>query len=217
MRLLIVNLLAVALVVFSAGFASAYEMRMVPAGSTGTGNDIGDTFTFEIYLDTQVASEVYSFAVGIQFDESLIRYNGGASDGYYPLYTAGAGMVAGTWLVPVADPPSIFVGQSNLLNIEWVSNTWPNIGAETTATATNQYLATVTFEAIGAGSSVLDFSFDAPSNSFFISDGLGGVQDVQGSVAAVGSTAINIVPEPTTALLIGLGLMGLGVAGRNRA
>ncbi|HIL80307.1 MAG TPA: PEP-CTERM sorting domain-containing protein, partial [Myxococcales bacterium] len=31
-----------------------------------------------------------------------------------------------------------------------------------------------------------------------------------------GAGGVNIIPEPTTALLVGLGLAGLGVAGRRR-
>jgi hypothetical protein len=32
-----------------------------------------------------------------------------------------------------------------------------------------------------------------------------------------GSGSVNVIPEPTTALLVGLGLAGLGVAGRRKA
>jgi hypothetical protein len=225
MRLLIVNLLATALVLFSAGFASAYQLRLVPL--SGAGGLIGDTFGFEVYLDTQTQSGIYSSVVGIVFDESVLSYRAdlSASDAYYPLYTpSGMSFVS---LIPlgcvglecsgVGIAPEIFVGQSNLLNIGWTSNSWPTAGGETIASGTNVYLSTVFFEAIGAGNSGIDFGFVAASNSFVISDGLGGLTDITASVATQGSTSINIVPEPTTALLIGLGLMGLGVAGRNRA
>ena len=48
-------------------------------------------------------------------------------------------------------------------------------------------------------------------------DGLGGVFGTElNGTTSYGTFAINVIPEPTTASLLGLGLLGLSIAGRNR-
>jgi hypothetical protein len=48
-------------------------------------------------------------------------------------------------------------------------------------------------------------------------DGLGGVFNTQlNGTTSFGVFTINVIPEPTTASLLGLGLLGLSIAGRNR-
>ena len=44
----------------------------------------------------------------------------------------------------------------------------------------------------------------------------GGFADITGSLSYAGAGSVTIVPEPTTALLIGLGLVGLGAVRHGR-
>ena len=69
--------------------------------------------------------------------------------------------------------------------------------------------STIIFDVIGTGTTVLTYGLrtgDAITSSTTYNPLTGAL--------TFGSVTINVIPEPGTALLMGLGLMGLGVAGR---
>jgi len=69
--------------------------------------------------------------------------------------------------------------------------------------AQNQLVATLTFRAVGAGTTTI---------GYFLALGDTGAQ---GNGTVVGApVTVTVIPEPGTALLMGLGLAGLGLAGR---
>lgn len=227
MRLLMINLLATALVLFSASFASAFELRLVP--QQGGNVTPGSTVLFDVYLDSQGEKDITFFSVSLSYDNTVLTYNPGLSDAedYYPLYApavAGGKGVPGfpaTWLTPDSDPPFDWAGNggggqpdglTGQVNVDFIVNT----GAQGLAqgTATNQYLATLAFDT-SEGLTPLVFGFDGGGNVFSIG---GDGTTVIPTTPILGDNFVNaVVPEPTTALLVGLGLVGLGVAGRNRA
>jgi hypothetical protein len=97
------------------------------------------------------------------------------------------------------------------LNVDPIPNTQDSFNAigplGTVAPDTTKKLtAVMTFHALGSGTAVFSWQTAGGMFSFF------GVQD---GVGPTGET-VTIVPEPTTAGLMGLGLLGLVVAGRRR-
>lgn len=217
MRLLKINMLAIALVLFGAFSASAYQLSLVPTTPTTVAN-IGDLISFDVFLDTEGASGITLFSSALIYDPTVVQYRPDLSDAedYYPLYAPalGKGSVP-TWLEPTFDPPGLWINPTpgtQQVNVDFIET---NLG-NTTATATNLYLATLTFEAVGYGTSTGYWGFAPPTITGIFSVNQ---VDVAGTLAfATGSPTMTVViPEPTTALLVGLGLVGLGVAGRRRA
>ena len=215
MRLLMINLLAAALVLFSASFASAYELSLVSASDGNVAQ--GDFVSYYIFLDTQGPNGcIVLFSASLTYDPAVVTYRSDLSDAedYYPLYAPASGKaIPATWLTPVADPPGTWpappAGLSQI-NVDFIE---VNLN-ESQASATNQYLGTLVFEVTGNGVSNMNWSFDNGGNIFNVA-----AVDVSGGVSMPNTTPVisNPIPEPTTALLVGLGMVGLGVAGRRRA
>ena len=72
-------------------------------------------------------------------------------------------------------------------------------------------MATLVFSVADTGDGLAAFTLSnsSPGNILQVADGSNPVNAVSGNFDVV-------TPEPTTALLVGLGLAGLGVAGRRR-
>lgn len=214
MRLLIVNLLATALMLFSAASASAYVLSLVPTTPTTVAGP-GAIISFDVFLDTEGASGITLFSASLTFDPLVVAYRNDLSDAndYYPLYAPQVGKTQpATWLSPIADPPGLWPAPPaglQQINVDFIEVNLNN----TVATGTNVFIATLAFEAVGFGVSNGTFSFDNGGNIFSVNQ-----IPVEGTLAFTsGDATMTVIPEPTTALLVGLGLVGLGVAGRRRA
>jgi hypothetical protein len=229
MRLLKYNLLAVAALLFLAANAGAYQISMT---TDYDGSEVGasDYITVKVWLDTEGQSNIAFMEVGVIFDTATLAYERSLSTtggqpvpglpGYpnYILYAAAAGATGATLMEPRVPVPNGFSWDPAFLtfpdqaHIGWVtSNVANTLFATTSATATNALLATLVFHVIpNAVSSEIALTLTEGGTVFEL--GTGPIND---QVILSSNIAVN-VPEPTTALLIGLGIIGLGVAGRRR-
>ena len=101
MRLLMINLLAITALLFSAASASAFSMSLVPQGNT-SGN-IGDIVSFDVFLDTEGDLGLNLLSVSVTYDPSVAQYRPdlSATNSYYPIYTPAASKTEqASWLVP---------------------------------------------------------------------------------------------------------------------
>jgi hypothetical protein len=229
MRILITNLLAVAVLLFGATSASAFAFNMsVREGSSVTSLAVSDTVTVDIFMDADPGLQILGLGVlagaplgyDIVASENLpIIYPApkeaygttGAAPGYV-LYTAG---MPATSVYPLQNP----------------AQTWPNPPAGATQVNVNFAEGAIN-PAVASGSNIwiasLVFHVDEPFESALIGLTLeaGGnvlrVNDVELDPAGVALSkpikisGLPVVPEPTTAVLIGLGVLGLAVAGRRK-
>lgn len=210
MRILIINLLATALLLFGATGASAFALNAtLNPGSDATGAMAPSDFLIvDVYLDADAAG-LNGFAVAVLWDDNgTLAYEPGLSDmKTYILYTGGKGA---TYLIPNVDPPGYWNGTQQpgkaQVNIEFIE---AGLGTAA-ATGNNIWIASLVFHvAANGGPTVLDLTFAAAGTVMQVNN-----TDVQGSTTTSGS--FTIIPEPTTALLIGFGLAGLALAGRRQ-
>jgi len=238
MRILKLNLLAVALLLFGATNASAFAINMVARNST-TSLDVSDTVTVDVFFDaTGIGIKFLSVAV-LNSSASLLTYDPIASAAVSPkadpgapgtsgaepsyiLYSAmsGSGMTAlpAVYLLPQQTPawltwPAPPVGQEQV-NINYAE---ANIidTFDTRATGLNIWIATLVFhvDVLGTEDETLALSLTSGGNIFQIGD----VVQPPGTIALSAPITLTFVPEPTTAVLIGLGLLGLAISGRRQS
>jgi len=202
MRLLITNVLAAALLLFGAAGANAFSTSMTNSWGGGVAS-VGDTVQMTVTFDTDGLNNVSLLSVSVLFDDAIMAYDGGTS-GTYALYTGGKGA---SYLKPASTNNGFRVGTTNQILLDWQNNILPG-GAAASGSFT---MSTLTFTVQALGDGLADFTLSAtsPGNTLFLADETYPTNNLSGSFAV-------ITPEPTTALLVGLGLMGLGVAGRRR-
>lgn len=211
MRLLTTNLLAVALLLFGAASASAFATNMVTSYDGTQG--VSDSFTVTVNYDTEGATGTMLLSVGVIFDSTYLAYMGNVSQSYM-LYTPAAGMTQpSNWLSPAPSNGTIWTGSSpapplQKVNLDWIADKFPNYGTfiDSASDGYSDALGTLTFHIVAAGTSTVDIQTSGDGNVLQLGD--------TSIVPNAGSGAFVVTPEPSTALLIGLGLVGLGVAGR---
>jgi len=229
MRIFVSSMLAMALMVFSAASASAIALTLGGANGQIVAN--GDQVSITVSLDVEGATGITLLSVGVDFDNTRLSYNKGASStASYTLYnanTAAKGQPSNGEYLQAASTCggypgggtgcSLWVGVTDQVNVDFIS-TDLNLGTSqgTGATAgqgntSGGVLATLIFDVIGtSGVANIGISITSPGNVIGLPGGASGTASLAGSGTVV-------IPEPTTALLVGLGLMGLAVAGRRQA
>ena len=217
---------------FLLGASSASAIALTLGGANGQLVANGDTVSITVSLDTEGAVGITLLSVGVLFDDTRLSYNQGASTTTsYALYTTSTnpkGVVSpGDYLqaastcggYPQTAPAgcSFWVGTTSQVNVDYVGTNLTTGTNSATGSSPGQgvtsggLLATLIFDVIGSdGVANIDISITAPGNVIGLPGGASGTAALSGSGTVV-------IPEPTTALLVGLGLTGLAVAGRRRA
>ena len=208
MRLMIINMLAAVLVLFGTASASAYAVHY---NCNYAGNcdgwsspPLGEVLTMVLTFDTEGASDIQLLSMSVIFDHSQFSYNlpAGAENPTYMFYVpVGRGF---NMLEARPENGSLRVGTENQILFNFTnSDPLPsgNVGAGVALMATIEFTRTAVL-----GPAFFEVTAEAPGNVLQL-----------GPLHGNAVVPLSIVPEPATAVLVGLGLLGLGVAGWRRA
>jgi len=211
-------LAAVSVLVLGASSASAISFAL--GGANGQDVADGDQVSVTVTLDTGATTGITLWSIGVLFDDTRLSYNQGASStASYALYATGKGNNFMTAVASCGGYPGGGGGCTEVLpgqiNVDYVNTSLTaGTGANniTSASLNNVgLLATLVFDVLAnPGSASIAITQSGTGNVV----GLAGGGTITASLS--GSGSVNVIPEPTTALLVGLGLAGLGIAGRRK-
>jgi hypothetical protein len=119
-----------------------------------------------------------------------------------------SGGKANQYLVPATTNLTLRTGTADQILLDWQNTALP--GGNRDPGSFDMAVLSFTVQDLGAGVAAFTLSNSSPGNVLQLKDGSNPVNAVSGNFDVV-------TPEPTTALLVGLGLAGLGVAGRRRS
>ncbi|MCS5636446.1 MAG: PEP-CTERM sorting domain-containing protein [Myxococcota bacterium] len=219
MRVMRICLAAAVAALLGASNASAISLSL--AGANGQLVTPGTQVTVTVSLDTEGTAGIGLFSVGVIFDDAILSYNASLSSASsYVLYNG----PFVPHLVPFSGPPQLFGGTTDQVNVDFVAtdlltgsagsgDTYS--GLVVIGTGTVAPLANLVFDVVALGDGIADIrlTLGAGGNGFWMANGMS--PSVTFGPAGDGADGWVITPEPTTALLLGLGLGGM--AARRRA
>ena len=235
MRILTWNVLAAALLLFGATSASAYTVSFGARDAGGLTNLLtslssSNAFVVDVFFNNVGGDPIVAFSFGVVYDNPGLHYDkvaseqlaaqGAAGPGAQPtyiLYTPGSGTTPATILYPIVTPSSnTWVAPApgtHQVNINFLE---PTFGAAP-ATGSNIWIASLLFvvNAGYAGGQITLCSTCGGNALGTTIAGVGAIVDA-GVVNLGAPITLVTVPEPTTAALIGLGILGLAIAGRRK-
>ena len=206
-NLLIGTLLAALFVCLGATSASAYATTMTSNYPNTTRYYTGDTVTVTVSFDSEGEADISLLSVSVLFDDTIFSWDEGASSSpSYALYVSGG--KGNQYLVPATTNMTLRTGTSNQILLDWQNTALPGGNRDPGSFD----MATLVFSVsdVGGGIAAFTLSNSSPGNILQLVDGSNPANALSGDFNV-------ITPEPTTALLVGLGLAGLGVAGRRRS
>jgi hypothetical protein len=198
------SLLASALVIFGAASASAYATS-ISSPQAGSTLGVSDSVTVSVNFDSEGAADITLLSVGVHFDNTIFTHSGSNAATYALYATPAKGAV---FMVPASTNGQLRVGTNDQVNMDWISSGLPDGNRD----AGSFEMGTLTFHVQALGDGMGDFTLSNNSAGNILQLG-----DASNPNNAVSGDFVVYTPEPTTALLVGLGLLGLGVAGRRNA
>ncbi len=223
MRLLAAGPLAIALLIVGATSVGAYRLDVTSNYNYDNPLSVSDTVTVTLAFDTEGGTDVALLGIGVIFDTGVLAYDRTASSTTsYLLYTTAraaylraANSCGGGYGSPNAgmgcSPHPTLADQ---VQVDFFSS---QVGSNTgvpTATTGAEWLVSLVFHVTGVGDGFGDITITLNP----VRSGILQLGSASGGAQPPLAVNVGVIPEPTTALLLGIGLLGLwGVGRRERA
>ena len=168
----------------------------------------GDTLVLDIQYNITGASATTLIDPGLVFNGAVTSFNvAGSTETAFAAWAGGAGAISP-------------IGTGDIALVSGIANGWEKGTTGTPASAPCVFgactsMGTAAFVLSGT-SGVISVGGHGINGGTTITDGAGADITLNGALVSLGTFQIVAIPEPTTASLLGLGLLGLTVAGRRR-